>query len=427
MRIDRWFRGDGGAARVLRAGTRWPAGRTATRWAMLASPDFRRLWLVGFVISAVRWLEMLAVGGFVYQHTGSAFDVALMTLLRMLPLALFGAVIGALAERMERRKALIGVVLLMLMTSLSLAVLAYAGILAIWHLALASFCNGIAWATDNPVRRVMIGEVVGSESMGSAMSLDVGGNNASRMLGPTIGGALLAWAGISGAFTVSVLFYAVALGAALGVGHRNPHTGAPVGTVLARIAEGFVLVRREPRLIGTLLVTIIYNVFGWPFTAMIPVIGKDNLNLGASAIGMLASMDGIGAFIGVVAIAVFARPAHYRLLYVGGVITYMVMLIVFALVPNVPIAGVALLLTGVSNAGFSVMQATLIYLAAPPEMRGRMYGVLSVCIGSGPIGFLALGVLADMIGASTATALSGIVGLGALAATWPWWRRLGNA
>ena len=105
----------------------------------------------------------------------------------------------------------------------------------------------------------------------------------------------------------------------------------------------------------------------------------------------------------------------------------MVMLIVFALVPNVPIAGAALLLTGVSNAGFSVMQATLIYLAAPPEMRGRMYGVLSVCIGSGPIGFLALGVLADLIGASTATALSGVVGLFALAATWPWWRRLGTA
>jgi predicted MFS family arabinose efflux permease len=403
------------------------AARPATRWTMLASPDFRRLWVVGFVISAVRWLEMLAVGVFVYQHTGSAFDVALMTLLRMLPLALFGAVIGALAERFDRRKALIGVVLLMLTTSLSLAVLAHAGILAIWHLALASFCNGVAWATDNPVRRVMIGEVVGSESMGSAMSLDVGGNNASRMLGPTIGGALLAWSGISGAFTVSVLFYVVALGAALGVGHRNLHTGAPVGTVLARIVEGFVLVRREPRLVGTLLVTIIYNVFGWPFTAMIPVIGKDNLNLGASAIGMLASMDGIGAFIGVVAIAVFARPAHYRLLYVGGVITYMVMLIVFALVPNVSIAGAALLLTGVSNAGFSVMQATLIYLAAPAEMRGRMYGVLSVCIGSGPIGFLALGVLADLIGASAATALSGGAGLFALAATWKWWRRLGTA
>ena len=247
MSLARWFRGRRGPAPMVSAGAMLPAARPATRWTMLASPDFRRLWLVGFVISAVRWLEMLVVGVFVYQHTGSAFDVALMTLLRMLPLALFGAVIGALAERIDRRKALIGVVLLMLTTSLSLAVLAYAGILAIWHLALASFCNGVAWATDNPVRRVMIGEVVGSESMGSAMSLDVGGNNASRMLGPTIGGALLAWCRnfrrLHGQRAV------------LRGGARSPrsasaiatlHTGAPVGTVLARIVEGFVLVRRDP-------------------------------------------------------------------------------------------------------------------------------------------------------------------------------------
>src|SRR4029078_7846209 len=93
------------------------------------------------------------------------------------------------------------------------------------------------------------------------------------------------------------------------------------------------------------------------------------------------------------------------------------MLILFALVPNVPLAGAALLLTGVSNAAFSVMQATLIYLAAPPQVRSRLYGVLSVCIGSGPIGFLLLGVLADAIGAPWATAATGALGLIALVVT----------
>jgi hypothetical protein len=85
---------------------------------------------------------------------------------------------------------------------------------------------------------------------------------------------------------------------------------------------------------------------------------------------------------------------------------------------------VALLLTGVSNAGFSVMQATLIYLAAPPEMRSRMYGVLSVCIGVGPLGFVGLGLLAEAIGAPAATVVSGLLGLAALVATRRWWGRL---
>jgi predicted MFS family arabinose efflux permease len=160
---------------------------------------------------------------------------------------------------------------------------------------------------------------------------------------------------------------------------------------------------------------------------MIPVIGQDNLGLGARGIGMLASMDGIGAFCGALAIAFFVRPVHYARLYIGAVAIYLVMLIVFALVPNVPLAGAALLFTGVSNAGFSVMQATLIYLAAPPEMRSRMYGVLSVCIGTGLVGFLFLGLLADAIGAASATTVTGALGLVALAATHRWWRRLGAA
>ncbi|HTV89161.1 MAG TPA: MFS transporter [Stellaceae bacterium] len=396
----------------------------AARWGLLANRDFRRLWLVGFVVFTVRWLETIVIGVFVYRATGSAFDVALMTLLRLLPMALFGAPIGAVAERLERRRALVAVISALLTTDLCLAALASGGRLAVWHLALASFLNGIAWAADNPVRRVMIGEAVGPDRVGAAMSIDVGANNASRMLGPTVGGLLFACGGIAGVFTLSVLCYAMALAAALGVHHRNAVPPAPRGAVLARVFEGFLLVRGDPRLIGTLVVTVIYNVFGWSFTSLIPVIGQDSLHLGAGGIGVLAGMDGIGAFCGALALALYARPAQYARLYIGGVFLYLVMLVGFALAPNVPLAGAALLTTGVSNAAFSVMQATLVYLAAPPAMRSRMYGVLAVCIGSGLIGFFGIGVLADAIGAPAATATTGLLGIVAMIASRPWWRAL---
>ena len=391
---------------------------------LLAIADFRRLWLIGLVVFAARWLEMIVVGVFVYQQTGSAFTVALMTLLRSLPMALFGALIGAFADRIERRTALIAVLLSMFLTALTLALLAHAGRLAVWHLALASFLNGIAWAADNPVRRVMIGDSVGSDSMGSAMSLDVGANNASRMLGPTIGGLLLAGVGIGGAFSVSVLCYLAALVAALRLSRRSTIATTGGSSVLARLIEGLMLVRHDRRLIGILTITMIYNVFGWPFTSMIPVIGQDNLGLGPSGIGILASMDGIGAFCGAVAIALFARPRHYSRLYIGGVFTYLLLAIAFALAPRAGPAGGALLFTGLANAGFSIMQATLVYLSAPIEMRSRIYGVLSVCIGVGPIGFLYLGLLAELFGASSATILTALQGLLAMALTWRWWRVL---
>ncbi len=312
----------------------------------------------------------------------------------------------------------------MLTTSLCLAVLAYTGQLAVWHLAVASFCNGVAWAADNPVRRVMIGDVVGSDRMSAAMSVDVGANNASRMLGPLLGGLLLAGVGISGAFTVSVLCYLVSLLAVLRLRRGSAQASAARGGVVERIVEGLMVVRDDPRLTGTLIITVIYNVFGWPFTSMIPVIGQDNLHLGASGIGVLASMDGIGAFGGAILLGIYARPVHFARLYIGSVASYLVLLIGFALVPNAPLAATALLLTGLFNAGFSIMQATLIYLSAPAEMRSRMYGVLSVCIGISPLGFLWIGLLADAIGAPSATAITGLMGLAALILTRRWWREL---
>jgi MFS family permease len=382
--------------------------------------DFWRLWSVGLVVFVVRWLETVAVGVVVYQRTGSAFLVAMMTMLRLLPMGLFGAVLGAWAERIERRTTLIAVVLMMGATSLALAVLARAGALEIWHLAAASFVNGLGWATDNPVRRVMIGEVVGPDQMSTAMSIDVGANNASRMVGPTVGGLLLAGIGIDGAFTLGVVLYGFALLAAVRLRYRN---AAPAGSapVLARIMEGFRLVRGDRRLTGTLTVTIIYNVFAWPFTSMIPVIGQDQLDLGPRGIGVLASMDGVGAFCGAILLALWLTPAWYARAYLGGVTIYMVMLTVFALAPDPAVAGLALLVTGLGGAGFSIMQATLVYLAAPAEMRSRILGVLSMCIGIGPVGFVGLGLLADAIGADRATAATGIAGLLALALTRSLW------
>jgi hypothetical protein len=103
---------------------------------------------------------------------------------------------------------------------------------------------------------------------------------------------------------------------------------------------------------------------------------------------------------------------------------YQLALIAFALAPAVVPASMALLLTGLAGAAFSTLQATLVYLAAPHEMRARIMGVLSVCIGTGPVGFLWLGWLANQIGASTATAITGALGLVALLALRPLWRKI---
>ena len=123
--------------------------------------------------------------------------VAMITMLRLVPMGLFGAFLGAFAERFDRRLTLAGIVGLMTVTSALLSVVAFGGALEVWHLAVAAFINGCGWATDNPLRRVMMGEVMGRDRMAIAMALDVGAGNVSRMVGPAVGGLLLAGVGMA--------------------------------------------------------------------------------------------------------------------------------------------------------------------------------------------------------------------------------------
>lgn len=387
---------------------------------LLSIADFRRLWLIGFAAFVVRWLEMLAYGLFAYQLSGSAFVVAMIGMLRLAPMGLFGAFLGVAADRFERRGALVLTIAVSLATTLVLLVLAILDRVEVWHLAAASFVNGTCWATDNPVRRVMIGDVVGRNRMGEAMSLDIATNNLSRVLGPALSGVLLGLFGIASVFWLGVALYCVSLVAALRI--RVHHPPAAQGTsFIASLREGFAWLRGDERLIGVLLITVIFNVFGWPFTSMIPVIATDYLDLGARDVGLLASCDGIGGLASAMLVALLARPGNYGRIYVVSVAVYLVLVIGFVTAPTAPLAAVLLLLTGVSAVGFAVMQATLVYRDAPAAMRARLLGVLSVCIGTAPLGFVYLGFLAEVLSPRLGTVVLSAQGLLVLALTRRYW------
>src|SRR5262249_58776391 len=125
--------------------------------------------------------------------------------------------------------------------------------------------------------------------------------------------------------------------------------------------------------------------------------------------------------VGALLAALWLTPRWYGQTYLGCVACYLIAVMMFAAVESPALAGAALLVTGLAGAGFATMQATLVYLAAPPDMRSRLLGVLTVCIGTGPIGFLWLGWLADRHGADNATAVTGVPGFLGTAATWALW------
>lgn len=388
---------------------------------LLANRSFLALWLTGAASSTVRWLEMLATAVYVFDQTGSPFLVALLTVLRMLPLALLGAVSGALCERFDRRQIQLWGTLCMLLVSLLQGWLAYQGLIQLWHLLLGAFLNGVFWTTDMPARRTLLGEIAGPTLLGAAMSLDSVTSNGTRMLGPLLGGLLLEAIGLDGTFFLGVGLYAVGLLALFWLPWRDTSgTGGGLG-LWRSILEGMQYIRGNRALVGTLLITIIFNLWAFPFTAMVPVIGRDVLGLNPFPVGLLASAEGAGALCSAFLIALLVPPRWYRKLYLYGTTVCLLAILLFSQTTWAPLAGLVLVLAGTGTAAFSTMQATLVFQAAPIQARGRIMGVLSVCIGTGPIGFLHVGWLASELGAPVALSIIALEGLLALAIVyWHW-------
>jgi len=384
---------------------------------------FRRLWTVGLLSSLIRWFEILVFGVFTYQQTQSAAWVASMTMLRMLPMGLFGVLFGSVAARISRRTGLLLSQSALLVTTLCLLVVSVLGALEVWHLAVASFISGTAWAGDMPMRRGLIGDIAGHQRMGQAMALDAAANNGCRLLGPSLGGLLLATGGMTAVFVFAALLYVPVLAAVLSLADRPASMTGQKPSIRSMLVGGVLAARDNIQLRSLLCVTIIFNLFAWPVLSMVPVIGQERLQLSTQSIGLLASMDGFGALIGALVLMTLSRRSRYGHLYVGGVLVFLLTLPIFALSVNPLMSGAALLVVGIGQSGFGAMQATLVYVSAPPDKRAEALGLLTMCIGIAPLGFLMVGWLAGWLGASTAAVVCALCGLVSLALTWPVWRR----
>ena len=370
---------------------------------------------------AMRWFEILATSVFTFSVTESALAVALVNLARAAPNLLFGAFTGALADQLDRQRLLLsGEIVLVAVTSFLFA-LAVTGAITPWHIAAGAFLNGIVFSTEFPVRRNMMGDIAGIDRIGRAMGLDLTANNATRIIGPALGGLVLQTIGIAGVYALATFCYAACAILALGV-IAPPRPAVTISkNIFAHIVVGLRYVRREPRLQGFMAITILMNVWGLPYVAMVPVIGAEELNISAFPIGLLLSSEGIGALLGSLLVAAYAKPGQFNKIYLYGSTILIAAVIMFSQSENYTLSLITTFVAGMGIAGFTTMQATLPYVQSDPAMRARVMGVLAVCIGSGPIGMLHVGLLASWLGAPTALAVMGIEGLVVIGITmWRW-------
>ncbi len=395
--------------------------------ALMRDPAYFCIWSVGGLTGIVRWLQLLALGVYTFEITRSPLLVSMIPVLWMLPLTVLGPLVGAIADRLDRKLLLAGSMTMIIAVSAVMAVLSHLGQLPFLYIAIASFLSGIFWATDIPIRRRLLGDL-SRGALSKAMSLDSATGNATRMAGPLLGGGLLQIVGMTGVFVLSSVVYAFCL--LLLFLARLPRPVANVARpALGRdLLAGVVFVLAEKKLRRILAVTIVFNMWGFSFTSMIPILGKERFGLDPFGIGAITAVEGLGAFIGAMLVAVFARPAYFFTIYFGGTTLYLSGVLYLGVLAHVAggpyhsllAAAMALMAVGMASACFAAMQGTLTYMGSPAAYRSRVMGVLTLCIGTGPIGFFHVGWLAENYGVSWALTISGLEGLVILALMWIW-------
>ncbi len=381
---------------------------------LLRDGAFLRLLGAGFAGSTLRWHESLAIAIFTFAVTNSALAVALVVFARSLPSLFLGIFAGSIADRFDRRWLMLGGQMMLAISCGVMTLLAVAGVIEPWHMAVNGFINGVVFCTEFPVRRTMMGEIAGMGRIGRGMGIDLTAGNATRIVGPALGGLVYELAGITGTYIVCTIGYMICLLLLAGL---VPPPRAVIDRAIGigtRVIEGLRYVRQNRALMSTMAITVAMNIWGFPYAQMVPVVGRDELDLSAFPIGLLLSSEGVGALAGSLLIAAYGREAHFKKLYLYGAFALMVCVAAFGLSRVYELSLVLTLVGGFGIAGFSTMQSTLPYVLSAPEMRARVMGVLSVAIGTGPLGVLHLGLLGEWLGAANALVVVGIEGAVAL-------------
>ena len=386
---------------------------------LLRSPDFLRLWLVGAFANAMRWLELLVSGLFAWEVTHSALAVTVVVALRQIPQLLFGAFAGAISEALNRKLIVMASLLGPAIVSTALAALAIMGELQLWHVAVGNLLSGTMWASEMSTRRRMVGEAAGPHRIVNAIALDSATSAATRMVGPLLGGVAFEWLHMRGAYTVTALVQFLGAFAMSGLVYTQVTRRLNLVRIPHEIVEGLRFAWTKPTILLVFGVTIVTNAFAFAYSGLVAPLGLAAFNVSPALVGLLAAGEPLGALIGGALIAMGVVRMDRRLTFAGGAALFMAALILMALSPSFWFAFAILVLGGFGTAGFGNMQSTLMLTEAPPEVRSRLMGVVTVCIGTGPLGQLVAGAISDQIGPRSAVIVMAVTGL-ALTAAMVW-------
>jgi MFS family permease len=376
----------------------------------LAHRNFR-YFLIGQTVSLTgTWMQSIAQGWLVLQLTNSPFYVGLVSALGSLGVLLFTLYAGVIADRTDKRRAILITQTLLMLQAFALAALVWTGRVTVADVMILAAFLGVVSAFDIPMRQSFIVEMVGKDDLMNAIALNTSVFNLTRVIGPALAGILIGWKGVVACFFLNGVSYLAVLAGlvAMRLPAHIPHPTPVSAWQGFREVVGYL---RNDRLASTLVVlTAMMSVFGFPYLVLMPVFARDVLGAGAAGYGALTASVGFGAVAGALTVAVLSRRIPKGRTLVAAGTSFGLLLALFATSRSFVVSVAALALVGCAMIVNNALTNTMLQTLVPDHLRGRMMGFYSfMFVGMAPLGSFQAGVFAERWGAPAAVAAGGII------------------
>ncbi len=370
-----------------------------------------RLFFIGQTVSmSGTWMQSVAQGWLVLELTGSGIDLGITVGLQFGPVLVLGAWAGVLADRVDKRKLLLITQSVAAVLALILGVLAVTDVVTVWMIWVLAGLTGAAVAMDMPSRQSFVYEMVGPDDLANAVGLNAVIINASRIVGPAIGGLLIAGVGVSLCFFVNAATFGAVIVALLLMRTGELQGSKPVRRLPGQIRAGLRYVWSTPSLRVPLLMMTVVSTLAYNYSVTLPLLTKDVFGRGGGAYGALSAAMGVGALTGALFMASRGQPS--RRLLMASTFAYGVVTMGLAVAPGYYFALVLLVLLGGAGVLFISTTNALLQVNAEGAMRGRVMALWSIVfLGSTPIGGPVTGLLVRGFGVRWAVAVGGVAAL----------------
>ena len=376
--------------------------------AVLQNSNFRILWGSKVIHEVARRMELLVLVLLLREVTGSYFHLGLLVVFLNAPRPVLSLFSGVIADRLDRRRILVAAHACYFGIATVILVLLVANAIESWHVFAVVFLQGLAKVLDDPSRRTAMFDVVGAERIASAVALEQSTSNIGKVMGPLVGGILIAATGFTGAYALLAVLDLVSLLLLAKLRLPDRTTGVrPQFALWQSLREGIGYSLSNRMVLGVLAISVVMNAMVLRVQEFTPIIARDHLLVGPVLVGLLTSAEGIGSFVGALIISMTRSIRYQGRLFVAGSLIMAALVMLVAWSPWFVVSFTLLFLAGVAQSGFSTMQSTILLLSSPADMRGRIAGVNSLSNGGAQVvGPLEIGWIADALGITFAIGLN---------------------